>query len=300
MKLLIDYLKDLFHVNVSDDTEWTLGLLSISVQELHTMKRFYTKILGLSVLQQHNDMLLLGIANGSVPLLKLVKRSSKQAFTSSESNLYSFAFKLPKQKQMGSLVNHLLLEDKVINASSDDGYSEAIYLLDPEGNRVKVYWDKPQAQHKSSDPAYREGTNTQIELDYFLKLGGEPYQAIPQGTIVGQIHLSVTSLEKSESFYTSILPFKTTLDYLFKRKNLVMNHNHYSLSFNEWLADKDFVFPGDQKVQCLTLMAPSIRDMQMLAERLEEANYVYDYKDGDLFFKDPNHIPIQITVRDKA
>jgi catechol 2,3-dioxygenase len=32
-----------------------------------------------------------------------------------------------------------------IDGASDHGVSEAIYLRDPDGNGIELYWDRPQA-----------------------------------------------------------------------------------------------------------------------------------------------------------
>ena len=33
-----------------------------------------------------------------------------------------------------------------ITGSADHGVSEAVYLDDPDGNGVELYWDRPRAQ----------------------------------------------------------------------------------------------------------------------------------------------------------
>ena len=38
------------------------------------------------------------------------------------------------------------MADYPITGSADHGVSEAIYLDDPDGNGVELYWDRPQAQ----------------------------------------------------------------------------------------------------------------------------------------------------------
>ncbi len=53
--------------------EWTISLVTITVRNLSVMKKFYTQVLGLVVLQDFDNEILIGHSRGSVPLLRLVQ-----------------------------------------------------------------------------------------------------------------------------------------------------------------------------------------------------------------------------------
>ncbi|MRT18448.1 VOC family protein, partial [Vitellibacter sp. q18] len=57
--------------------------------------------------------------------------------------LYHIAFLLPTRKDLGNMLLWLLQENVQIGAA-DHGYSEALYLSDPENNGIEIYWDKPE------------------------------------------------------------------------------------------------------------------------------------------------------------
>jgi catechol 2,3-dioxygenase len=42
----------------------------------------------------------------------------------------------------------LIKADYPLRGASDHGVSEAIYLNDPDGNGVELYWDKPKEEWK--------------------------------------------------------------------------------------------------------------------------------------------------------
>ena len=42
-----------------------------------------------------------------------------------------------------------------LQGASDHGVSEALYLADPDGNGVELYWDRPREDWPAPDPGDR-------------------------------------------------------------------------------------------------------------------------------------------------
>lgn len=60
--------------------------------------------------------------------------------------LYHTAIAYPTRKDLALILKRLLESNYPLSGASDHGVSEAIYLNDPDGNGVELYWDKPKEE----------------------------------------------------------------------------------------------------------------------------------------------------------
>jgi catechol 2,3-dioxygenase len=60
--------------------------------------------------------------------------------------LYHIAILYPGRRQLAEALKRLLEAAIPLDGASDHGVSEALYLRDPDGNGVELYWDRPQQQ----------------------------------------------------------------------------------------------------------------------------------------------------------
>ena len=56
MKHLLDYLKNL--LSSGSQKEWDIAQVTLFVENIHSMKRFYTQVLGLTILQDFETEIL--------------------------------------------------------------------------------------------------------------------------------------------------------------------------------------------------------------------------------------------------
>jgi catechol 2,3-dioxygenase len=54
------------------------------------------------------------------------------------------AFLYPDRRELGRAVQRLLDHDHPIDHASDHGASVSVYLPDPDGNGVELYYDRPR------------------------------------------------------------------------------------------------------------------------------------------------------------
>jgi catechol 2,3-dioxygenase len=59
--------------------------------------------------------------------------------------LYHVAFVYPDRRELGRAVRRLLDHDQPIDHASDHGATVSVYLSDPDGNGVELYYDRPRA-----------------------------------------------------------------------------------------------------------------------------------------------------------
>jgi catechol 2,3-dioxygenase len=59
--------------------------------------------------------------------------------------LYHVAFLYPDRRELGGAVRRLLDHDYPIDHATDHGGTVSVYLTDPDGNGVELYYDRPRA-----------------------------------------------------------------------------------------------------------------------------------------------------------
>ena len=60
--------------------------------------------------------------------------------------LYHPALLYPTRRLLADALRRLIAAKIPLEGASDHGVSEALYLRDPDGNGVELYWDRPEAQ----------------------------------------------------------------------------------------------------------------------------------------------------------
>ena len=60
--------------------------------------------------------------------------------------LYHLAIVYPTRAEVADALHRLIQAGIPLDGASDHGVSEALYLRDPDGNGVELYWDRPKEQ----------------------------------------------------------------------------------------------------------------------------------------------------------
>jgi len=58
--------------------------------------------------------------------------------------LYHVAIRYPDRRTLADALRRLIAAGIPLEGASDHGVSEAIYLRDPDGNGLELYWDRPR------------------------------------------------------------------------------------------------------------------------------------------------------------
>mgnify|MGYP000963730164 FL=1 len=212
---------------------------------------------------------------------------------------YYLGFEIPKKQLLGDLSNHLLLEEQMIMATCDDGYSEAFYIMDPEQNRLKFYCVKKDLllEDVNHEMQYLEGNQVTIPIQDFIQLGDTGVHGLPAKTRLNQVHYIVEDIQKSSDFLHDIFQFKTTYDYVAERQNFQINQQYYSIAINEWQnIDKTHTLYGIREIM---FFVPEIKVLEAIVERLEEIEWPYLYQDSELKILTPDHIRYHLKVGER-
>ncbi|WP_298730470.1 VOC family protein [uncultured Granulicatella sp.] len=274
MRNLIQFMKDF--VVPQSKKEWTISLISITVRNLTVMKKFYTQILGLSVLQEFDNEVLIGHGRGSIPLFKLVQGNGD---SDSFLTTYSIGFRLSKSSQIGELINRFIMEEQTIMGSGFDGYTTNFYIMDPEGNRLKfmVVEDNPS---KDIDQ-YLEGNEMKRSLHDFIDGIDGASEEFPVSARITQLHYNVIDVEVTTDFLINNFSFNTTYDYVTKRKNFKVNRDGYSIAINSWNETNK----KSKNIYGLSMVewrVPNMKELENLVLHLEMNQVPFHYYDAYL------------------
>ena len=290
MRNYIDYFKKL--LVPSSKNEWSLSLVTIQVRNLSVMKKFYTQVLGLSVLQEFEKEVLIGHNRGSVPLIRFIQGRGD---SNSTLTTYSIGFDLKNEVNFGEFLNRLILEEQTILGTGYDGYSHNYYIVDPENNRLKFsyYDDSKMDEHD----LYMEGSSIKRSLHDIITGIEEVAEEFPPAACVFQVHYTVKDVEETTNFLLEAFPFSTTFDYITKRKNFKVNQDGYSIAINSW----EFI-PKDQQqfygLSEIGFKVPTMKSLEKLVTHLEQHHIPFKYLDAELFVPTDDGVQYAFKVGD--
>lgn len=123
-----------------------IGHVHLKVADLERALGFYSDLLGFELMQKLGDSAAFISAGGYHHHIGLNTWQSKDQPPAPKQypGLFHTAILYPERKELAKILHRLIEEDYPLTGASDHGVSEALYLDDPDGNGVELYWDKPQ------------------------------------------------------------------------------------------------------------------------------------------------------------
>ncbi|WP_277633412.1 VOC family protein [Avrilella dinanensis] len=125
-----------------------IGHVHLKVVDLNKSLEFYRDLLGFEVTTMYGDQAAFISAGGYHHHIGLNTWHSKDLPPAPVNSvgLYHTAVVYPTRKDLAAIFERLRLAQYPMTGASDHGVSEALYLNDPDGNGVELYWDRPQDQ----------------------------------------------------------------------------------------------------------------------------------------------------------
>ena len=125
-----------------------IGHIHLKVSDIGRAKAFYCDLLGFEIITTYGDDALFISAGGYHHHIGLNTWHSKNASPApvNSPGLYHTAILYPTRKDLAVALKRLLALSYPLTGASDHGVSEAIYLNDPDGNGVELYWDRPKEE----------------------------------------------------------------------------------------------------------------------------------------------------------
>ncbi len=212
-----------------------LGPVHLTVSTLDGSIAFYTRALGLTLHDRDGQVATMGV--GAEDLLVLVEEPGA-ALGGRHAGLFHYALLFETRRELARAVKRLAGTQTRIEAASDHGPCESIYLRDPDDNGIELYADRPRDQWPPpSTPGERVEIFT-IALDMADLMreidGEEPRAQAAGGLVVGHVHLHVGDVEQGLAFYRDVLGFEV-MAMLGGAALVAAGGYHHHLAINTWL-----------------------------------------------------------------
>lgn len=127
----------------------SIGHIHLQVTDLDRALAFYQGVLGFELMQRFGEQAAFLSAGGyhhHIGLNTWHSRGGRPAQHEGAAGLYHAAILYPTRADLGRVLRHLQEARYPLAGASDHGVSEALYLNDPDGNGLELYWDRPQAE----------------------------------------------------------------------------------------------------------------------------------------------------------
>lgn len=122
-----------------------IGHVHLTVSDLQRALKFYREILGFEITSSYGSQAVFLSAGGYHHHIGLNTWAGKDATPPPDGHtgLYHFAILYPDRKELARVIKRLYEVNYPIEGASDHGISESVYVLDPDGNAIELYWDRP-------------------------------------------------------------------------------------------------------------------------------------------------------------
>lgn len=273
-----------------------VGHVNIKVENLKRSLQYYQEIIGFDILEQTSRKAKL-TTDGKTSILSLEQPENVIPKQGRTTGLYHFALLLPEKTDLANIVVHFV-EKGIRFGSSDHLVSEALYLHDPDGNEIEIYIDRDPSEWSWSGEEVAMAVDP-LDFERLLKnrVPSKSWNGLPQGTVMGHIHLHVSELEKTEEFYVKGLGFDVVNRFGRQALFLSKEKYHHHIGVNTWNgvgAPK----PPDNSVgmESFTLILPNEEAIKDTIDNLQKIGVLVTEEDGRRVVYDPSGNRIELAV----
>lgn len=278
-----------------------IGMVHYTVRDLDRQIAFYQDILGFKLLRRDGDTASLGTAKRE--LLRLTQ-SPSAPIARGTTGLYHTAFLVPTKWDLAHLTRQIIDTRTRVQGHSNHGTHLALYLPDPEGNGVELAWDFPKEMWPMKDGMMdlatmpREGVDIE-ELLTELDRDPSPWPGLADDSTVGHVHLHVSRLDETRTFYHELLGFELTAD-LAEMGAVFLSAGgyHHHIGTNVWKG-VGAVAPPDGAVglRYFSVVLPDEDELRRVEARVRDAGTHVTPTDGGLLLKDPAKNGVLLTTK---
>ncbi|EMK0843197.1 VOC family protein [Listeria monocytogenes] len=270
--------------------ELRLGEVVLNVGHLKEMAGFYQEVIGLKLLEENERMVRLGVSGSDEALLVLKKIDNAVVPKVPRIGLFHTAFLLPTRESLADVLLHLAKSGYPIDGAGDHAYSEALYLYDIEGNGIEIYADRPKAEWMRDGDGNLPMVTEQVDVDSLLQIAtDEPFTGMPNGTIIGHVHLQVADADKAEQFYKEVLGMNLTTAIPSARFFAAGDYHHH-IGSNVWAGrNLELLQENETGLAWFTIITP---DKDAIITNLIEQGYDVKRLENTISVTDSNGIKI--------
>lgn len=156
--------------NSAIDPRVRIGHVHLKVADLERALQFYRDVLGFELQQRFGTQAAFVSAGGYHHHIGLNTWESRGGSPPPQgtTGLYHVAILYPTRALLAGALRRVLAAGIELDGASDHGVSEALYLRDPDGNGVELYWDRPEPEWPRSASGELAMFTHALDLDGLL------------------------------------------------------------------------------------------------------------------------------------
>ncbi len=130
------------------DGRVVVGHVHLRVSDLERAIAFYRDVLGFAITQRMGSEAAFLSAGGYHHHIGLNTWDSRggSAPRPGSTGLYHLALLYPDRAALAEALGRLVDAGIELDGAADHGVSQALYLHDPDGNGIELYWDRPPSE----------------------------------------------------------------------------------------------------------------------------------------------------------
>ncbi len=135
------------------DPKVRIGHVHLKVASIDRALEFYRDVLGFELQQTFGKSAAFLSAGGYHHHIGLNTWESQGGTQPpiGHTGLYHLAILYPTRATLADALRRLMKAGIKLDGAADHGVSEALYLRDPDGNGVELYWDRPESEWPRSE-----------------------------------------------------------------------------------------------------------------------------------------------------
>src|SRR4029078_7817931 len=130
------------------DPRVSIGHVHLKVADLDRAVAFYSGVLGFDIVERMGPQAAFLSAGGYHHHIGLNTWESRNGSPPppGTTGLYHVAIRYPDRPALADALRRLVNAGTRLDGAADHGVSEALYLHDPDGNGIELYWDRPREE----------------------------------------------------------------------------------------------------------------------------------------------------------
>ncbi len=152
-----------------------IGHIHLKVADLERAIAFYSGVLGFEVQQRFGSGAAFLSAGGYHHHIGLNTWESLGATPppAGHTGLYHTAFLYPSRAELADALRRVAAAGIGFDGAADHGVSEAVYLTDPDGNGVELYWDRDEVDWPRNADGELAMNNAPLDVAGLMAVGLE-------------------------------------------------------------------------------------------------------------------------------
>jgi catechol 2,3-dioxygenase len=149
-----------------------VGHVHLKVADLDRAVAFYHGVLGFDITTRYGTQAAFLSAGGYHHHIGLNTWESAGGTPAppGHTGLYHYAIRFATRRDLAGAVRRIADSGVALQGASDHGVSEAIYIADPDGNGIELYWDRPREEWPRGPTGELVMYTRALDLDALLKL----------------------------------------------------------------------------------------------------------------------------------